>query len=160
MVSVVAVHVLERVLHRGDVAGVDRRETVGEVVVVAAIEGLQDGPAFAVQVIRQAKPCSRVRVDKERMSSYGGRYGEDAASITRLRGSGDVSNRRFACGIAIAQPLVVDPGAEGDREAVVGRPAILHVPAVVQIEVGADRPRRAVRTGIAHVDEADPIRGD
>ena len=68
-----------------------------------------------------------------------------------------VGDERLPDRITVTHPLVIHANAERYRQTIVRRPAILRVPAVVQVEVRADRPVRAIGGRIAGVDEADAI---
>src|SRR5581483_4439790 len=82
---------------------------------------------------------------------------EDSAAVAGLQSRGGVANRRLALAVAVADILIVEPYAGGDRHPVVRRPAILQVGRVVLIEGRRGVPAGAVVARFARVDKADAV---
>ena len=154
VVALVAVLVEEVVLGDRLAAGVDGREAVGEVVVVAPVERLDHVLPFAGEVVGHAEPRRDVGVGQDGGAlDVGGARREDALAV-----GGDVGDERLAHSVAVADLLVVEAHADCEGQLVVRRPAILDVAGVVQIGVRAHGPAVAVVAGGAGVNEADAIR--
>src|SRR5205823_10366432 len=104
---------------------VRRREAVGQVVVVAAVERLEDALAVAGQAVADADAGGDVVLLEERRARHGRGTREDAAAVARLQRRRRVADFRLADAVLVADVLVIVPEPACQRQSIAERPAIL-----------------------------------